>query len=127
MDPCQLAAVRAIGSRWRDDDADERVRNVWLVVPLVMVLGSVAATIMIHIDAKLQEQVEDQRRGAVFAARGMLTSLAMIVACWLQIWTAVFRDTPAPTVLFWLGIGSMATTVLLTLAVWGRRVRTTSA
>jgi MFS family permease len=96
-------------------------RNVWLVVPLVVVLGSVAATIMIHIDAKLQEQVKDQRRGAVFAARGMLTSLAMIVACWLQIFTAVFRDTPAPTVLFWLGIGSIGATVLLVLAMWARR------
>jgi MFS transporter, DHA3 family, macrolide efflux protein len=102
-------------------------RNVWLVVPLVIVLGSVAATIMIHIDAKLQEQVEDQRRGAVFAARGMLTSLAMIIACGLQIWTAVFRDTPPPTVLFWLGVGSMATTIVLGLAARGRRPRTTPA
>ena len=96
-------------------------RNVWLVVPLVVVLGGVAVTIMIHIDAKLQEQVEDQRRGAVFAARGMLTSLAMVVAFWLQFGTAVFRRTPAPTVLFWLGIGSIVTTVLALAAFWARR------
>jgi len=102
------------------------VRNVWLVLPLIVVLGGVAATIMIHIDAKLQEQVEDQRRGAVFAARGMLTSLAMVIGCGLQIWTAVLRETPPPTVLGWLGIGSMATTVLLALTFWGRR-RPTSA
>ena len=101
-------------------------RNVWLVVPLVVVLGSVAATIMIHIDAKLQEQVEDQRRGAVFAARGMLTSLAMVVACGLQIWTPVFRETPPPRALFWLGVGSMSTTLLLALAIWGRRESTTA-
>src|ERR1041384_6168272 len=84
-----------------------RCRNVWLVVPLVLVLGGVAATVMIHIDAKLQEQVEDQRRGAVFAARGMLTSLTMIVAFWLQICTSVFRKTPPETVLLWLGFGSV--------------------
>lgn len=96
-------------------------RNVWLVVPLVVVLGGVAATIMIHIDAKLQEQVADQRRGAVFAARGMLTSLTMIVAFWLQIRTAVFRDTPAPTVLLWLGIGSISATALMVIALVGRQ------
>jgi hypothetical protein len=94
-------------------------RNVWLVVPLVVVLGGVAATIMIHIDAKLQEQVEDQRRGAVFAARGMLTSLTMIVAFWLQIQTALFRDTPAATVLLWLGIGSIAATALMAITLVG--------
>src|ERR1041384_730324 len=94
-----------------------RCRNVWLVVPLVLVLGGVAATVMIHIDAKLQEQVEDQRRGAVFAARGMLTSLTMIVAFWLQICTSVFRKTPPETVLLWLGFGSVGVAVLALLAV----------
>ena len=97
-----------------------RCRNVWLVVPLVLVLGGVAATVMIHIDAKLQEQVEDQRRGAVFAARGMLTSLTMIVAFWLQIGTAVFRNTPPETVLLWLGCGAIGAAVLTLLAVRSR-------
>ncbi|HUJ09994.1 MAG TPA: MFS transporter [Verrucomicrobiae bacterium] len=98
-----------------------RCRNVWLTVPLVVVLGSVSATILIHIDAKLQEQVADQRRGAVFAARGMLTSLAMIVAFWLQIETKIFRDTAPPTVLYWLGIGSVGATVLMALLMLSRR------
>jgi MFS family permease len=97
-----------------------RCRNVWLVVPLVLVLGGVAATVMIHIDAKLQEQVEDQRRGAVFAARGMLTSLTMIVAFWLQIGTAAFRNTPPETVLLWLGCGAIGAAVLTLLAVRSR-------
>jgi DHA3 family macrolide efflux protein-like MFS transporter len=92
-------------------------RTVWPVVPLVVVLGGVAATVMIHIDAKLQEQVEDKRRGAVFAARGMLTSLTMIVAFWLQIRTSVFRDTPPETVLLWLGFGAVGTAVLTLLAM----------
>jgi len=94
-----------------------RCSNVWPVVPLVVVLGAVAATVMIHIDAKLQEQVEDKRRGAVFAARGMLTSLTMIVAFWLQIGTSVFRDTPPETVLLWLGFGSVGTALLTLLAM----------
>ena len=94
-----------------------RCGNVWPVVPLVVVLGAVAATVMIHIDAKLQEQVEDKRRGAVFAARGMLTSLTMIVAFWLQIGTSVFRDTPPETVLLWLGFGSVGTALLTLLAM----------
>ena len=96
-------------------------RNLLLVVPLMIVLGGVASTVMIHIDAKLQEQIADQRRGAVFAARGMLTSLAMIVAFWLQIYTAVFRDTPAPTVLFWLGIGSIVAAILTLAALRARQ------
>ena len=96
-------------------------RNLLLVVPLMIVLGGVASTVMIHIDAKLQEQIADQRRGAVFAARGMLTSLAMIVAFWLQIYTAVFRDTPAPTVLLWLGIGSIVAAILTLVALRARQ------
>ncbi|HUK83682.1 MAG TPA: MFS transporter [Verrucomicrobiae bacterium] len=94
-----------------------RCRNVWPVVPLLVVLGAVAATVMIHIDAKLQEQVEDKRRGAVFAARGMLTSLAMVVAFWLQIYTSILRDTPPETVLLWLGFGAVATAVLTLLGM----------
>jgi DHA3 family macrolide efflux protein-like MFS transporter len=92
-------------------------RNVWPVVPLIIVLGGVSATVMIHIDSKLQEEVEDKRRGAVFAARGMLTSLAMIVAFWLQIGTATFRETPPETIMLWLGFGSVAVAVLTLLGV----------
>ena len=99
-------------------------RNVWLVVPLVLVLGGVSATVMIHIDAKLQEHVDDERRGAVFAARGILTSLTMIVAFWLQIGTPVFRDTPPETVLRWLGFCAAGTS-LLTLLAMRSKVRAT--
>lgn len=80
--------------------------NVWLAALWVVGLGAVASTVMIYIDAKLQAQIEDGRRGAVFAARGMLTSLTMIVAFWLQFGSATFKRTPPPTVLWWLGISS---------------------
>ncbi len=91
--------------------------NVWVAVPLVIVLGGVAATVVIHIDAKLQAQVEDVRRGAVFAARGMLTSATMIVAFGLQFGSAAFRQTPPPTVLWRLGVGTLAVALLTLLAV----------
>jgi len=80
--------------------------NVWLAALLVVVLGGVSVTVLIYIDAKLQAQVEDVRRGAVFAARGMLTSLTMVVAFVLQISTDSFKLTPAPTVLLWLGVSA---------------------
>jgi hypothetical protein len=80
----------------------------------------VAATVMIHIDAKLQAQVDDVRRGAVFAARGMLTSATMIVAFWLQFGSAVFRRTPPPTVLWWLGLGTLVAALLTLLAMRAR-------
>jgi MFS family permease len=91
--------------------------NVWLAAGIVVVLGAVASTVMIHIDAKLQAQVEDVRRGAVFAARGMLTSATMIVAFWLQFGSAVFRRTPPPTVLWWLGLGTLVAALLTLLAM----------
>jgi len=78
--------------------------NIWLVVPLVVALGAVGATVMICIDARMQEIVEETRRGAVFAARGMLTSLTMLVAFWLQFGTKFFQQTPAPKILQWCGV-----------------------
>jgi hypothetical protein len=93
--------------------------KVWVAALIVVALGAIGATVMIYIDAKLQAQVEDVRRGAVFAARGMLTSLTMVVAFWLQFGTRLFTTTPATTVLFWLGVSSSgAAVVMLLLARW---------
>jgi hypothetical protein len=97
--------------------------RVWVAVPLLAGIGAVGATVLIPIDAKLQEQVDDQRRGAVFAARGMVTSVAMVLAFWLQFGTALFRRASAPAILFWLGIGSVAAAVFTLLAVLVRRAR----
>ena len=94
--------------------------NVWVAALLVVVLGGVSATVMIYIDAKLQAQVEDVRRGAVFAARGMLTSAVMIVGFWLVFGTEWFKRTSPPTVLTWLGISTLLATLLLW---WGARTR----
>ncbi|MEI8062674.1 MAG: hypothetical protein WCH84_01275, partial [Verrucomicrobiota bacterium] len=51
----------------------------------------------------------------VFAARGMLTSLTMVVAFWLQFGTEFFKLTPAPTVLLWLGLSAGAAAGLVLL------------
>ncbi len=98
-----------------------RTAEVWRVVPLMVALGAVGATVMIFIDAKMQEQVEETRRGAVFAARGMLTSLTMLVAFWLQFGTKFFQETPSETILEWLGIGAVASAVLTLAAMRWRR------
>ena len=92
--------------------------RVWVAVPLVVVLGWAAATVAIHVDAKLQEQVEETRRGAVFAARGMLTSLTTVVAFWLQFGTTTLQRMPAPTVLLWLGVGAALMGVLAVARQW---------
>ena len=44
----------------------------------------------------------------------------MIVALWLQFGTAFFRRTPAPTILLWLGVGTMIAAVL---AYWAMRLK----
>ena len=98
--------------------------NVWLAGGLLTLLGCVGATVMIPIDAALQDEVEDQRRGAVFAARGMLTSATMMVAFALPIWSPLFRRTPAPTILMWLGIGAAVAAALTYAALRSRRKRT---
>jgi hypothetical protein len=95
--------------------------NPWVAAALLIPLGAIVATAIIVIDAKLQEQVDDRRRGAVFAARGMLTSATMVVAFWLQSGTELFRQTPAPTILQWLGIGSIVAAGLTLLAVRVKR------
>jgi MFS family permease len=87
-------------------------KQVWVAVPLVVVVGASAVMAAIHVDAKLQERVEETRRGAVFAARGMLTSLTTVVAFWLQFGTVWFRKTDAPVVMWWLGLGTMAAGLL---------------
>lgn len=99
--------------------------NVWMAAVLLVLLGAVGATVLIPIDAKLQEEVDDKRRGAVFAARGMLTSATMIVAFWLQFGTEFFQSTPAPRIFLWLGAGSIVAAVLtvVTLQRRGRRAQ----
>ena len=97
------------------------ITNAWLAAPVVILLGAIAATVLIYIDAKLQVEVDDIRRGAVFAARGAVTSATMCVAFGLQIWTSVLRETPPPTVLLWLGEGSMAAAVLTVVMFMARR------
>ncbi len=97
------------------------VREVWLAVPLLVALGGIGATAMIPIDARLQEQVEDHWRGAVFAARGMLTSATMIVAFWLKFGTNILRITPPPTILMWLGIGALIGAGLTLVAMRAKR------
>jgi len=109
LTPVQLAVVGAALV------AMGLTERIWIAVPLIVVIGATAAMAAIHVDAKLQEHVEETRRGAVFAARGMLTSLTMVVAFWLQFGTAVLTQTPPSVVLWWLGLGSLAAG-LLTLA-----------
>jgi hypothetical protein len=86
--------------------------HLFAVVFLLFALGAVAATILIPIDAKLQAQVDDKRRGAVFAARGIFTSFTMVIAFWLNFGTAVFRENPASTILLWLGLGAAAASLI---------------
>jgi MFS family permease len=97
--------------------------TVWVAVPLLFALGAIGATVLIPIDAKLQEEVEDARRGGVFAARGILTSGMMVTAFWLQFGTRFFRDTPAPTILVWTAGGALAAAGLTVLALLRRRRR----
>ncbi len=94
-----------------------------VAVWLLMVVGAVGATAMIPIDAKLQEQVADEWRGAVFAARGTLTSATMIVAFWLKFGTDVLRTTPPPTVLWWCGAGAVVVAGLTFLVLRRRTER----
>lgn len=94
-----------------------RTTNPWLAAVVLTALGAIAAPLMIPIDSKLQEQVDETRRGAVFAARGMLTSATMVVAFWLQFGTEFFRATPPPVILQWLGVGSAVAAVLTSLAM----------
>jgi predicted MFS family arabinose efflux permease len=96
-------------------------RNPWVAAVWLLALGAVAATALIPIDAKLQEEVEEQRRGAVFAARGAITSATMLVAFWVQFGSARFKATPAPRVLLWLGAASVASAVLTFVALRRRR------
>jgi predicted MFS family arabinose efflux permease len=98
-----------------------RTTDPWLAAVVLTALGAVAAPLMIPIDSKLQEQVDETRRGAVFAARGMLTSATMVVAFWLQFGTAFFRKTAPATILWWLGIGTIGAAFLTLAAMRARR------
>lgn len=98
-----------------------RVTSPWMAAPLLTLLGAVVATAFIPIDAKLQEEVDPQRRGAVFAARGMWTSITTLVAFWLRFGTKLLEDTPPPTVLMWLGLAAVGAALLTGVVL--RRVR----
>jgi MFS family permease len=104
-----------------------RTTNPWLAAIVLIPLGAVAAPLMIPIDAKLQEHVDEKRRGAVFATRGMLTSATMVVAFWLQFGTAFFRETPSPTILWCLGVGTVAAVALTVLTIGFRQGRSAAS
>ena len=91
--------------------------NPWFAAVVLIALGAAAAPLLIPIDSKLQEQVDEKRRGAVFATRGMLTSATMVVAFWLQFGTTFFRETPSPVILLWLGVGTAIASLLLLVTV----------
>lgn len=99
-------------------------RDVLVAVPLLMMLGGICATALIPIDAKLQEEIADDRRGSVFAARGILTSGTMLAAFWLKFGTDLLRTTPPPVILQWCGGGALVIAVM-TVAVLRRRHRRT--
>ena len=94
-----------------------RTTNPWFAAVLLVPVGGIGATVIIPIDAQLQGQVDDRRRGAVFAARGILTSVAMAVAFWLQFGTAWFRQTRPEIILGWLGAGAMLAAVFTWLTM----------
>ncbi len=94
-----------------------RMTNPWFAAVVLIALGAAAAPLLIPIDSKLQEQVDEKRRGAVFATRGMLTSATMVVAFWLQFGTTFFRETPSPVILLWLGVGTAIASLLLLVTV----------
>ncbi len=96
------------------------VSHPWMAAPLLMMLGAAGATAMIPIDAKLQEDVAEERRGAVFAARGILTSATMLVAFWMKFDTELLRVTPPPVVLRGCSLAALAVAVF-TLAVLRHR------
>ncbi len=83
-------------------------------------VGTIAATVMIPIDAKLQAEVDDTRRGAVFAARGIMTSGAMLTAFWLQWGTAFFRVMPASRIMVLLGTGAIVASALTWAVLRGK-------
>jgi len=71
VDARELVAVRAIDRGWDRIGADESMQQRVAVVPLVVVLGAVAATVMISHRRPSCRSSRGKRRGAVFAARGM--------------------------------------------------------
>jgi MFS family permease len=89
----------------------------WVAAPLLTLLGGVVATAFIPIDAKLQEQVDDERRGAVFAARGMWTSVTTLVAFWLRFGTTLLEQSKPGVVMTWLGVAAIGSAVLTLLVV----------
>ncbi len=89
--------------------------NAWVAAVILMLLGTIIATALIPIDAKLQEQIEDKRRGSVFSARGIITSITMLCAFWLQFASEKFRQTPPPQLLLWLGMASLVSAVITSL------------
>jgi hypothetical protein len=97
------------------------VRNPWLAGLVLLAIGAVSATAIIPIDAKLQAEVEDSRRGAVFAARGMMTSATMMIAFWVKFGTSLLRTTPPPVVLVWSSAAAMGVAGLTALALYRRQ------
>ncbi len=45
----------------------------------------------------------------------------MVVAFWLQFGTKFFGATPSPTILWWLGLGTIVAAVLTVVAMRARR------
>ncbi|MDT4923054.1 MAG: hypothetical protein QOG01_767 [Pseudonocardiales bacterium] len=92
-----------------------------LLVPAALLLGFVAQAVKISVDTLIQQQIEDDFRGRVFALYDTLFNVTLVIAAALTAWILP-EDGHSPTSVVVIGAG-----YALTAAAYGRTMVRSSA
>jgi MFS family permease len=78
-------------------------------------MGLLSAFILIPIEARLQNDVDDDRRGRLFALRNLCTTTSFLVGLAVNLNGQLLRNVGPSQLIEWIGIGALVISALLAL------------
>ena len=103
-----LLGVALIGFAW--------VQEYWPAVVGAGFMGMLSAFILIPIEARLQNDVDDARRGRVFALRNLCTTTSFLLGLTVNLNGTLLAKVGPPRLIEYIGIGAIAIAALLAFA-----------
>jgi hypothetical protein len=88
----------------------------WPVVVGAMFMGVVSAMIVIPIEARLQHDVDDARRGRLFALRNLCTTVSSLLGLAVNLNGALLARVGPSNLIKYIGLGAIAIAGLLAVA-----------
>ena len=92
-----------------------QLTEYWPAVVGAMFMGVLSAFIVIPIEARLQNDVDDARRGRLFALRNLCTTTSFLLGLAVNLNGALLAAVKPPVLITWIGLGTIGVAGLLAL------------